>query len=172
MKSTLKTVLITVLGLGIGGLGWLALAHGPALADLADAGMLLADSDDDDDDDDDDDEATLPLALLNRTIPVQAAAETALAEAAGELQSIELEQEDGQLVYVVELTTAEVLIDAQTGDVLEVEAELEGLALCRGQALAVLQRYLACPRQQQQGVTPAAAPTPPTTAPSGPAIPG
>ena len=55
----------------------------------------------------------------------------ALMEVPGEVQEVDLEREDGMLVYEIEILTAdgtemEVEIVASTGDVLEVEAEREG----------------------------------------------
>lgn len=56
------------------------------------------------------------------------ARQIALAEVPGEVQETELEREDGMLVYEVEILTAdgvemEVEINADTGKILEVEAE-------------------------------------------------
>lgn len=56
------------------------------------------------------------------------AIEIALMEVPGEVQEVELEREDGMQVYEVEILTAEgvemeVEINADTGDILEVEAD-------------------------------------------------
>lgn len=58
------------------------------------------------------------------------AIEIALAEVKGEVQETELEREHGNLVYEIEILTSEgremeVEIDAETGEVLEIEAEDE-----------------------------------------------
>jgi uncharacterized membrane protein YkoI len=59
---------------------------------------------------------------------VEQAMEIALAEVPGEVQETELEREDDMLVYEVEILTAdgeemEVEISADTGEILEIEAE-------------------------------------------------
>lgn len=56
------------------------------------------------------------------------AVERALTEVPGTVQETELEREDGKLIYEIEILTAdglemEVEIDAETGAVLEVEAD-------------------------------------------------
>ena len=58
-----------------------------------------------------------------------AAIEIALAEVPGEVQETELEREDGKMIYEIEIIAAadgkemEIEIDADTGEVLEVEAD-------------------------------------------------
>ncbi len=57
--------------------------------------------------------------------------EIALAEVPGEVQEVERERERGIIVYEVEIlaedgTEMELEIDAETGDILQVEAEHEG----------------------------------------------
>lgn len=65
----------------------------------------------------------------NPALSEAAAIEIALAEVPGEITETELEREDGKLVYEFEIIAAadgkemEVEIDAETGAVLEVEAE-------------------------------------------------
>ena len=56
------------------------------------------------------------------------AVEIALAEVPGEVQETELEREDGMKVYEIEILTAdgvemEVEINADTGEILEIEAD-------------------------------------------------
>ena len=70
-------------------------------------------------------QAKVPLASTDE---VAQAIEIALLEVPGEVQEIELEKEDGMLVYEVEIINAdgeeyEVEIAADTGAVIEVEAE-------------------------------------------------
>ncbi|MEM7730891.1 MAG: PepSY domain-containing protein [Pseudomonadota bacterium] len=63
------------------------------------------------------------------TLTETAAIEIALAQVPGEVQETELEREDGKMVYEVEIIAAadgkemEVEIDAETGEVLEIEIE-------------------------------------------------
>ena len=63
------------------------------------------------------------------TLSEEAAIEIALAEVPGQVRETELENEDGKMVYEIEIIAAadgkemEVEIDAETGAVLEVEAE-------------------------------------------------
>lgn len=61
-------------------------------------------------------------------VTMAAAKATALKRVAGRIKSAELETEKGKLVYSFDIVTAdkkimEVLIDAMTGDVIEVEEE-------------------------------------------------
>jgi uncharacterized membrane protein YkoI len=83
----------------------------------------MKDADDDDDDDDDETEEAISVEALNGAISPEEAVNIALTAATGDVDAIELESEAGRLIYEVELTSAEVMIDAQTGEVLEVEAE-------------------------------------------------
>jgi uncharacterized membrane protein YkoI len=125
MKRSLKTTAITALFSVMGLLGIVLLAHtnianaeSPAVAELTE------DYDKDDDDDDDDEtEAAISTEALNGAISPEEAVNIALTAATGDVDAIELESEAGRLVYEVELSSAEVMIDAQTGEVLEVEAE-------------------------------------------------
>jgi uncharacterized membrane protein YkoI len=125
MKRSFKTTAITALFSVIGLLGILLLTHtnianaeSPAVAELTE------DYDKDDDDDDDDEtEAAISTEALNGTISPEEAVNIALTAATGDVEEIEIESEAGRLIYEVELSSAEVMIDAQTGEVLEVEAE-------------------------------------------------
>ncbi len=127
MKRTLKTTAIATLFsvMGLAGITLLARtnianAESPAMAELAvDQGKER----DDDDDDYGETEATLSIEDLNGVISPGEAAAIALTAATGDVEEIELENEAGRLVYEVELTTAEVTVDAQTGEVLAVEAD-------------------------------------------------
>lgn len=75
--------------------------------------------------------ASISFAQANAPAPaftIEQAKEIALAEVSGVVQETELEREDGKLVYEVEILTAdgvemEVEINADTGEVLEIEAE-------------------------------------------------
>lgn len=67
--------------------------------------------------------ATTPVA-----VSATQAIEIALAEVPGEVQEVDLDRDDGQQVYEVEIVNAdgvemEVEVDAETGEVLEVEAD-------------------------------------------------
>jgi uncharacterized membrane protein YkoI len=128
MKRSLKTTAITALFSVMGLFGILLLAHtnianaeSPAVAELT--GDYGKDADDDDDDDDDETEEAISVEALNGAISPEEAVNIALTAATGDVDAIELESEAGRLIYEVELTSAEVMIDAQTGEVLEVEAE-------------------------------------------------
>jgi uncharacterized membrane protein YkoI len=129
MKRSLKTTAITALFSVMGLLGILLLAHtNIANAESTAVAELTEDYDDDDDKDDDDDddgetEAAISTEALNGAISPEEAVNIALTAATGDVDAIELESEAGRLIYEVELTSAEVMIDAQTGEVLEVEAE-------------------------------------------------
>jgi uncharacterized membrane protein YkoI len=127
MKRSLKTTAITALFSVMGLLGILLLAHtNIANAESTAAAELTEDYDYDKDDDDDDDgetEAAISTEALNGAISPEEAVNIALTAATGDVDAIELESEAGRLIYEVELTSAEVMIDAQTGEVLEVEAE-------------------------------------------------
>jgi uncharacterized membrane protein YkoI len=126
MKRSLKTTAIAALSsvVGLGGITLLAHtnianAESPAVAELTED----YDYDKDDDDDDDETEAAISTEALNGAISPEEAVNIALTAATGDVDAIELESEAGRLIYEVELTSAEVMIDAQTGEVLEVEAE-------------------------------------------------
>ncbi|WP_439123852.1 PepSY domain-containing protein [Marivita sp.] len=75
--------------------------------------------------------ASVASAQANATPPAfttEQVTEIALAEVPGEVQETELEREYGVLVYEIEILTAdgvemEVEINADTGEILEVEAE-------------------------------------------------
>jgi uncharacterized membrane protein YkoI len=130
MKRSLKTTAITALFSVMGLLGILLLAHtnianaeSTAVAELTEDYDYDKDDDDDDDDDDDETEAAISTEALNGAISPEEAVNIALTAATGDVEAIELESEAGRLIYEVELTSAEVTIDAQTGEVLEVEAE-------------------------------------------------
>lgn len=61
-------------------------------------------------------------------ISEEQAVEIALTEVAGEIQEVELEKEDGKMIYEIEILNAdgqefEIEIAADTGEVLEVEAD-------------------------------------------------
>ncbi|MGD1907308.1 MAG: PepSY domain-containing protein [Leptolyngbyaceae cyanobacterium] len=123
MKRSLKTTAIAALFSVMGLTGITLLAHtnianaeSPAVAELTE------DYDKDDDDDDETEEAISPEAL-NGAISPEEAVNIALTAATGDVEEVELESENGLLIYEVELSSAEVMIDAQTGEVLEVEAE-------------------------------------------------
>lgn len=65
------------------------------------------------------------------------AIEIALAEVPGEVQEAELDREDGVQIYEIEILTAdgvemEVEIDAETGAILEIEAEDDEDDTCAG----------------------------------------
>ena len=67
---------------------------------------------------------------INPDVSMEKAMEIALLEVPGEVQEVELEKEDGAMVYEVEILTAdgeafEIEIAADTGTILEVEAEDE-----------------------------------------------
>ena len=77
------------------------------------------DDQDSDDDDDDQEEATI---IFDR------AREIALARAHGKVEIVELEKEDGRLIYSFDIrnekgTITEVKVDAKTGEVISVEEE-------------------------------------------------
>ena len=62
------------------------------------------------------------------TLPEEQIIAIALAEVPGEVTEVELERDDGVLAYEVELIAAdgtemEVMINAETGEIIEVEAE-------------------------------------------------
>ena len=127
MKRSLKTTEIAALFSVMGLTGITLLAHtnianaeSPAVAELTED----YDKDDDDDDDDETEEAISPEAL-NGAISPEEAVNIALTAATGDVEEVELESENGLLIYEVELSSAEVMIDAQTGEVLEVETEDE-----------------------------------------------
>lgn len=75
--------------------------------------------------------AGVAVAQANAPTPaftVEQAVEIALAQVPGEVQHTELEREDGMLVHEIEILTAdgvkmEVEINADTGEILDVEAE-------------------------------------------------
>jgi uncharacterized membrane protein YkoI len=127
MKRSLKTTAIAALSSVVGLGGITLLAHTTiANAESTAAAELTEDYDYDKDDDDDDDgetEAAISTEALNGAISPEEAVNIALTAATGDVDAIELESEAGRLIYEVELTSAEVMIDAQTGEVLEVEAE-------------------------------------------------
>ena len=61
-------------------------------------------------------------------LSIEQAIEIALLEVPGEIQEIELEREDGEMIYEVEILDAEgqefeIEIAADTGEIIEVEAE-------------------------------------------------
>lgn len=96
-----------------------------------------ADDEDDDDsdndnhrDDDCEDETGAPGELVQgeellpqATVSLDEAIAIAQAEVDGELGTVELEEEDGTLVYEVHIGDHEVVIDATTGEVIEVEED-------------------------------------------------
>ena len=125
MKRSLKTTVVAALFsvMGLTGITLLARtnvanAESPAVAELASDYDKDAD---DDDDDDDETEAAISAEALNGAISPEEAVTIALTVATGDVEEVELESEAGRLVYEVELTSTEVMIDAQTGAVLEAE---------------------------------------------------
>lgn len=130
MKRSLKTTAITALFSVMGLVGITLLAHtnianaeSPAVAELTEEYDTEEYDKDDDDDDDDETEAAISTEALNGAISPEEAVNIALTAATGDVEAIELESEADRLVYEVELTSAEVMIDAQTGEVLAIEAE-------------------------------------------------
>ena len=84
---------------------------------------------DDDDDADDSPEAQRELAKQAK-ISVEQARQTALQRVAGEILESELDRETGKLVYEFEIRDQsgkiqEVLVDAQTGEIVSVKEESE-----------------------------------------------
>ena len=84
---------------------------------------------DDDDEADDSPEAQKELAKQAK-IPVEQARQTALQRVSGEILESELDRETGKLVYEFEIRDKsgkiqEVLVDAQTGELVSVEEESE-----------------------------------------------
>jgi uncharacterized protein (AIM24 family) len=75
--------------------------------------------------------ASVAVAQANAPVPtfaVEQAVEIALAQVPGEVQETDLEREDGMLVYEIDILTAdgvemEVEINADTGEILDIEAE-------------------------------------------------
>jgi len=125
MKRSLKTTAITALFSVMGLFGILLLAHTHIAHAESPAVAELTEDYDKEDDDDDDTEAAISAEALNGAISPEEAVTIALTAATGEVKEIELESEAGRLIYEVELTSAEVMIDAQTGEVLEVETEAD-----------------------------------------------
>jgi uncharacterized membrane protein YkoI len=123
MKRSLKTTAITALFSAMGLFGIVLLAHTNIANAESPAVAELTEEYDYDDDDDDETEAAISTEALNGAISPEEAVNIALTAATGDVDAIELESEAGRLVYEVELSSAEVMIDAQTGEVLEVEAE-------------------------------------------------
>jgi uncharacterized membrane protein YkoI len=123
MKRSFKTTAITALFSVIGLLGILLLTHTNIANAESPAVAELTEDYDKDNDDDDETEAAISTEALNGAISPEEAVKIALTAATGDVEEIEIESEAGRLVYEVELSSAEVMIDAQTGEVLEVEAE-------------------------------------------------
>jgi len=86
-----------------------------------------------DEDADDDDESAAPGTLVEgaellpqAAITLEQAIAAAQAEVQGDLGTVELEEDDGSLVFIVEIGDEEVKVDAQTGQVITEDEEDEG----------------------------------------------
>ena len=92
------------------------------VVDASNGSIVSVKQDDDDDDDDRREETNTPQDFDN-LISVDDAIEAARAEASGNVHDIELEDEDGLLVYSIEIGDYEVEVDATTGEVLSSEVD-------------------------------------------------
>lgn len=110
----------------------MANAEMPTVTQILEERIIAADHHSNHDDDDDDDEpdeneveaeATSAVESLSASLSPHEAVAIALTVATGKVEDIELEPESGRFVYEVGLSTGEVLIDAQTGDVLTLETD-------------------------------------------------
>lgn len=89
--------------------------------------LLLEIESDDDDYDDDDDKVSKGTPSMKTVISESKAKSIALQKFNGTVENIELDDDDGRLVYEIEIERgekeAEIIIDAYTGKVLEVEID-------------------------------------------------
>lgn len=98
---------------------------------LAAAGPAFADWDDDEDDDDDyrrDQEVVWDARKRGEILPLEVILGTVLQRYPGELLKLELDDDDGYLIYEMEVLTRrgivlEMEIDARTGRILDIEED-------------------------------------------------
>lgn len=127
MKNSVKTALAVglVTALGAGGVALVANAEGdsPTAARMAQAVDSEANEGPEDEADEANDEQEMSQYQALAKITLAQAQQTAEAAQGGTATNVELDEEDGSLVYEVAFADAEVLVDAGNGEILKTELE-------------------------------------------------